>query len=96
MVHGRIARTGQIKEGKAELDAGLEALHTWLDNLWKTRDGQFWDTRSVLRKAIVEIQGRLKTDRVDERVKRLALQFEEEGRHVLDDKQIDRQPLLDS
>lgn len=95
------ARTGQIKEGKAELDAGLEVLHTWLDNLWKQRDGDLWDTRGLLRKAIVDIRDKLQSDRVswervDESVRRLALEFEEEGRDVLDDKQSELQPLLDS
>ncbi len=95
------ARTGQIKEGKAELDAGLKALHIWLDNLWKTHDGQFWDLRGLLRKAIVDIRDRLQSDRinwnrVDESVRRLALNFEQEGRGVLDDKDVDAGPLLDS
>ena len=95
------ARTGQIKEGKVELDAGLEALHSWLDNLWKTRDGQFWDPRGLLRKAIVDIRGQLQSDRVDwnrvdRSIRRLALNFEQEGRGVLDDKDVDAGPLLDS
>ena len=95
------ARTGQIEEGKAELDAGIEALHTWLANLWRQRDGQFWDTRGLLRKAIVDIRDRLQSDRVswdrvDERVRRQALKFEQEGRDVLDDKQNERWPLLES
>jgi len=95
------ARTGQIKEGKAELDVGLEALHTWLANLWRQRDGQLWDTRGLLRKAIVNIRNQLQVkfvnwDRIDDSVMRLALEFEEEGRSVLDDKQIERTPLLES
>ncbi|MEE8115446.1 MAG: hypothetical protein V3T23_13965 [Nitrososphaerales archaeon] len=95
------ARTGKIEEGKAELDVGLEALHNWLANLWRQLDGDLWDTRGLLRKVIVDIRNQLQSDRiswdrVDQSVRQLALEFEEEGRGVLDDKDVDARPLLES
>ena len=80
---------------KAELDAGLKALHTWLVNLPNQRDGDYWDTSGRLRKGVTDTQKLLRAekidwDKVDKDIHWLGVNFEDEGRSVLDDKASDR------
>ncbi len=79
-----MAQTGQTKEGKAELDAGLEALGAWLSSFaGRGSTGQYWDPGWKLQKAIANtrnlLQGdKINWDKVNKAVRWLGVNFEEE------------------
>ena len=78
---------------QSELDAGLEALNAWLVDLPGSHpDGQYWDTDGQLRKGIADTRELLRADRinwekVEEDVRWLAVNFEDEAQEVLREKQ---------
>ena len=85
------ARTGQTKEGTTELDAGLTTLHSWLANLTPAQDGDLWDPTGRLKQGILNTRELLRADtidwdRVDRDIRKLAVNFEQEGRDVLDER----------
>ncbi len=90
-----MAKTGQTKEGKAELDAGLEALGAWLSGFaGRGITAQYWDPGGELQKAIADtrnlLQGdKINWDKVTENVHWLGVNFEQEVRDVHRDKQYD-------
>ncbi len=90
-----MAQTGQTKEGKVELDAGLEALGDWLSNYaGRGITGRYWDAGGNLQKAIAEtrnlLQGdKINWDKVNKDVHWLGVNFEEEVRDVERDKDDD-------
>ena len=79
-----MSQNAQRREGTAELDAGLEGLGVWLDTLpSRTQDGKYWDPGGHLRRAIVATRGLLQAERinvarVDENVRWLGKNFDEE------------------
>ncbi len=90
-----MAKTGQTKEGTAELDAGLKALGAWLSSFaGRGTTGLYWDPGGNLQKAIADtrnlLQGdKIKWDKVNKDVRRLGVNFEQEVRDVHRDKQDD-------
>ncbi len=90
-----MAQTGQTKEGKAELDAGLEALGAWLSSFaGRGSTGQYWDPGWKLQKAIADTRKLLQGDKINwEKVNKdvnwLGVNFEQEVRDVHRDKQDD-------
>ncbi len=92
-----MAQNGRRKDGITELESGLKGLEYWLDNItWQGADGQYWDPDGHLKKGIVEIRGLLREEninisKVDESVRWLGREFEEEIEQVRDDKQLDRE-----
>ena len=91
-----MAQTGQIQEGKVELDAGLEALGAWLSSFaGRGSTGRYWDPSGKLQKAIADtrnlLQGaKINWDKVNDYVRWLGVNFEEEVRDVASDKQRDK------
>jgi len=91
-----MAQTGQTKEGTAELDAGLKALGDWLSSFaGRGATGQYWDPSGKLQKAIADtrnlLQGaKINWDKVNDYVRWLGVNFEEEVRDVASDKQRDK------
>jgi len=89
------ARTGQTKEGTAELDAGLEALGDWLSSFaGRGITGQYWDPDENLQKAIANTRNllpgdKINWDKVNKDVHSLGVNFEQEVRDVHRDKQDD-------
>ncbi len=83
-----MAKTGQTREGTAELDAGLKVLGTWLGGFaGRGTTGRYWDPGRRLQRGIADTQALLQADRIDwNRVNRdvhwLALNFEQEVRDV--------------
>ncbi len=83
-----MAKTGQTREGTAELDAGLKVLGTWLGGFaGRGTTGQYWDPGGRLQRGIADTQALLQADRIDwNRVNRdvhwLGLNFEQEVRDV--------------
>jgi len=83
-----MAKTGQTREGTAELDAGLKVLGTWLGGFaGRGTTGQYWDPGGRLQRGIADTQKLLQADRIDwNRVNRdvhwLGLNFEQEVRDV--------------
>jgi tetratricopeptide (TPR) repeat protein len=90
-----MAQTGQIQEGKAELDAGLKALGDWLAAFaGRGTTGQYWDPSGKLQKGIADtlnlLQGdKINWDKVNKAVRWLGVNFEEEVRDVRRDMQDD-------
>ncbi len=88
-----MSQNGGRREGIAELRAGLKGLRIWLETLpdQSPRDGQYWDPAGLLMRAIVDTQGLLREDsinlaRVDENVRWLGDNFEDEIEEVKEDK----------
>ncbi len=87
-----MAQTGQTQEGKAELDAGLKALGDWLAAFaGRGTTGQYWDPSGKLQKGIADtrtlLQGdKINWDKVNDNVRWLGVNFEEEVRDVRQDK----------
>jgi len=87
-----MSQNGRRREGIAELEAGLKGLWIWLVSLHdQSRDGQYWDPAGKLQRAIAETQGLLGEDsinlvRVNENVRWLGENFEEEIEEVREDK----------
>ncbi len=92
-----MSQNGSRREGIAELEGGLVGLGNWLDSLpWQGFDGQYWDPSGRLKNGIVETRGLLRAEtinlaRVDENVRWLGKEFEEEIEDVRDDKQRERE-----
>jgi len=92
-----MSQNGSRREGIAELEGGLEGLEVWLETLtWQGPDGQFWDPGGRLKKGVAETRGLLRAEkinlaRVDEHVRWLGKEFEEEIEEVRDDKQRERE-----
>lgn len=88
-----MALTGQKREGRAVLDAGLKELGSWLADFVARGDiGQYWDPSGRLRKGIADTRKLLQADpinwrRVNRDVHWLALNFEEEVRDVRTDQE---------
>ena len=87
-----MAQNGRRKAGITELQSGLKGLGNWLDNItWEGVDGQYWDPDGHLKKGIVQTQGLLREEniniaKVNENVRWLGKEFEEEIEEVKDDK----------
>ncbi len=83
-----MAKTGQTREGTAELNAGLKVLGTWLSGFaGRGTTGRYWDPGRRLQRGIADTQALLQADRIDwnrvnRDVHRLALNFEQEVRDV--------------
>jgi len=91
-----MAQTGQTQEGKVELDGALKALGDWLAAFaGRGSTGQYWDPTGNLQKGIADtrnlIQGeKINWDKVNENVRWLGVDFEQEVRDVRQDKEDDR------
>jgi len=90
-----MAQTGNTREGKAELEAGLKGLGVWLQKLVsETLDGQFWDPDDRLANGISQLRKMLQAERPDwqgiaANVEWLGKALEEEIEEVKDDKEIE-------
>jgi len=91
-----MAQTGQTREGTAVLDAGLKNLGTWLAGFaGRGTTGQYWDPSGNLQKGIADtrklLQGaKINWDKVNDYVRWLGVNFEEEVRDVRSDKRQDK------
>ena len=91
-----MSQIGRQREGIAELEAGLQGLGIWLESLRGHHEGQYWDPGGHLQRAIAETRGLLQEERInsaklDEYVRWLGENFEEEIEEVRYDKQRDRE-----
>ncbi len=92
-----MAQNGRRREGIAVLESGLKGLGNWLDNItWQGFDGQYWDPDGHLKKGILQTQELLREEiiniaKVDENVRWLGREFEEEIEDVRDDKRRERE-----
>jgi len=90
-----MAQTGNTREGKAELEAGLKGLGVWLQKIiHETLDGQFWDPDDRLANGISQLRKMLQAERPDwqgiaANVEWLGKALEEEIEEVKDDKEIE-------
>ncbi len=97
-----MAQNGRRREGIAELESGLKGLGNWLDSMpWQGFDGQYWDPGGRLKKGIVETQDLLRGEKInlaklDENVRWLGKEFEEEIEEVRRDKQPEHEDDKDS
>jgi len=88
-----MAQTGQTQEGKVELDAGLKALGDWLVAFaGRGYTGQYWDPSGNLQKGIADTRTLLQGEKtnwkkVNDNVRWLGVNFEQEVRDVRSDKQ---------
>lgn len=85
-----MSQNGKEREGIAELETGLKGLGLWLELLPDGLHGDYWDPRGNLKRAIQVTQGLLRDDsvnlaRVDEHVRQLGENFEEEIELVRED-----------
>jgi len=84
-----MAQTGQTREGTAVLDAGLKNLGAWLAGFaGRGETGRFWDPSGNLQKGIADtrtlLQGeKINWDKVNDNVRWLGVNFEQEVRDVL-------------
>jgi len=91
-----MVQTGQTQEVKVELDAGLKALGDWLAAFaGRGITGQYWDPSGNLQKGIADTRallegGFINWDKVNDKVRWLGVNFEQEVREVRSDKQWDR------
>ena len=91
-----MAQTGQTREGTAVLDAGLKNLGAWLAGFaGRGQTGRFWDPSGNLQKGIADTRallegGFINWDKVNDKVRWLGVNFEQEVREVRSDKQWDR------
>ncbi len=91
-----MAQTGQTREGTAALDTGLKNLGTWLAGFaGRGETGQYWDPSGKLQKGIAHtrtlLQGeKIIWDKVNDNVRWLGVNFEQEVRDVQLDEQDDR------
>ena len=91
-----MAKTGQVREGTAELDAGLKVLGTWLSGFaGRGTTGRYWDPGGRLQRGVADTRALLQADRLDwDRINRdvhwLAVNFEQEVRDVRTQKQDSR------
>ncbi len=61
-----MAQTGQTKQGKAELDAGLKVLGDWLASFaGRGFTGQYWDPGEKLQKAIADTRNLLQGNEIN-------------------------------
>ncbi len=96
-----MALTGQTQEIKVELDAGLKALGDWLAAFAGSGiTGQYWDPSGNLQKGIADTRallqgGLINWDKVNDYVRWLGVNFEQEVREVRSDKQWDRSGDMD-
>jgi len=77
-----MAQTGNTRDGKAELEAGLKGLAVWLETL-PGREGQYWDTSNYLADSITQTRKMLQAERPDwqgiaANVEWLGMELEEE------------------
>jgi len=80
-----LSQTGQTREGKTELVAGLNGLGNWLDMTRRSNVGkaEFWDPGDSLANEIAQTLKLLQTEEinwqaVDEKVVTLAMNFDDE------------------
>jgi len=59
-----MAQTGNAREGKAELKAGLKGLAVWLESL-PGREGQYWDPGHRIANGISELLKMVQVERPD-------------------------------
>ncbi len=91
-----MAITGQTQQGKTELAAGLKVLGDWLANFaGRGTTGSYWDPGRSLQKSIANIQkslqvGEINWDRVNDSIRSLAVDFEQEARDVRSEINSDR------
>ena len=96
-----MALTGQTREGTAVLDAGLKTLGDWLAAFaGRGITGQYWDPSGNLQKGIADTRallqgGLINWDKVNDYVRWLGVNFEQEVREVRSDKQWDRSGGMD-
>jgi tetratricopeptide (TPR) repeat protein len=88
-----MAQTGNAREGKAELEAGLKGLAAWLESLRDTGlDGDLWDPGHRIANGISNLLKMVQVERPDwqgiaANVEWLGKALEEEIENVKDDKQ---------
>lgn len=88
-----MAQTGNRREGKAELEAGLKGLAAWLEGLPGTGlEGQFWDPDRRIANGISKLLKQVQAGRPDwpgiaTNVEWLGEALEEEIENVKDDQQ---------
>ena len=87
-----MAQTGNTREGKAELEAGLKKLAAWLESLPGTGlEGELWDPGQRIANGISELLKMVQVERPDwqgiaTNVEWLGKELEEEIENVQDDK----------
>jgi len=91
-----MAQTGNAREGKAELEAGLKGLAAWLESLPGTGlEGELWDPKHRIADDISQTRKMSQAERPDwqgiaTNVEWLGRALEEEIENVQDDKQRQR------
>jgi len=87
-----MAQTGNTREGKAELEAGLKGLAVWLETL-PGRQGQYWDPGNYLADSISQTRKMLQAEKpnwqsIVANVEWLGMALEEEIDEVKNDRQL--------
>jgi len=89
-----MAQTGNTRDGKAELEAGLKGLAVWLETL-PGREGQYWDPSNYLADSITQTRKMLQAEKPDwqsivANVEWLGKALEEEIESVKTDKEMEK------